>query len=277
VYAPPTAHGEAGGSDGGGGGATPGGDGGGDGGDGGENGQNCGHGGDDPGGHGQVPPHIEAPIHDQHPENDQQVQYCPGAHVCPPQLEHVFGTPQHSPLAILLKLRRTTSQTLQGAPPGCDSPRMPPLASCTPSRIVLQSCSPKSPIDRTTRPAVAKKTPIERRLPTIVLQGLTAAKKVCASWVMPTIVSGKKEPTIRPRMARAPAFERAVARVVGWGVGRALHTELCALHTGLTVQYCCGQTEIDFRPENEPVNFDKKLASQPGITVRKREVKVGWI
>ncbi len=28
--------------------------------------------------------------------------------------------------------------------------------------------------------------------------------------------------------------------------------------------------EIDFRPENEPeINFDKKLASQPGITVRK--------
>ena len=243
VYAPPTAHGEAGGSDGGGGGATPGGDGGGDGGDGGENGQNCGHGGDDPGGHGQVPPHIEAPIHDQHPENDQQVQYCPGAHVCPPQLEHVFGTPQHSPLAILLKLRRTTSQTLQGAPPGCDSPRMPPLASCTPSRIVLQSCSPKSPIDRTTRPAVAKKTPIESRLPTSLLQGPSAAKKVCASSVMPNIVSGKKEPTIRPRMARAPAFERAVARVVGWGsgTGRALHRELWAT--------CPRVNEIDFRPE----------------------------
>jgi len=29
-------------------------------------------------------------------------------------------------------------------------------------------------------------------------------------------------------MARAPAFERAVARVVGWGVGRALHTALWA-------------------------------------------------
>ena len=94
VNAPSTAHGEAGGSDGGGGGATPGGDGGGDGGDGGENGQNCGHGGDDPGGHGQVPSHDES-LHDQHPENDQQEQYCPGAHVCPPQSEHVFGTPQH--------------------------------------------------------------------------------------------------------------------------------------------------------------------------------------
>jgi hypothetical protein len=123
-----------------------------------------------------------------------------------------------------LKLRRTTSQTLQGAHPGCDSPRMPPLASCTPSRIVLESCAPKSPIDRTMRPAVAKRTPVESRKATIVLQGPSAAKKVCASWVMPTIVSGKKEPTIRPR---APAFERAVVRVVGWGsgTGRDLHRD----------------------------------------------------
>jgi hypothetical protein len=69
------------------------------------------------------------------------------------------------------------------------------------------------------RPAVAKRTPVESRKATIVLQGPSAAKKVCASWVMPTIVSGKKEPTIRPRIARAPAFERAVAREVGWGSG----------------------------------------------------------
>ena len=103
----------------------------------------------------------------------------------------------HSMLAILLKLRSTTSQNLQGAPPGCDSPRMPPLASCTPSRIVLHSCARNSPIDRTTRPAVAKKTPIERRQPTFVQ---SAVKQVCAS-VMPTIMSGKKEPSIRPRRA----------------------------------------------------------------------------
>jgi hypothetical protein len=188
------------------------------------------------------------------------VQYCPGAHVCPPQLEHVFGTPQHSPLAILLKLRRTTSQTLQGAPPGCDSPRMPPLASCTPSRIVLENCAPKSPIDRTMRPAVAKKTPIESRLPTIVLQGPSASKKVCASWVMPTIVSGKKGPTIRPMMARAPAFERAVARVVGWGsgTGRAFAQSFGPLATRAH--------EIDFRPENEQDELTGKLRRKAGLT-----------
>ena len=212
VYPPSTAHGEAGGSDGVGGGATPGGNGGGESGGGGENGQNCGHGGDDPGGHGQVPPHIGAPIHDQHPENDQQVQYCPGAHVCPPQSEHVFGTPQHSTLAILLKLRRMTSQTLQGAPPGCDRPRMLPLASCTPSLIVHRSSARSSPIDLKARPAVVKKTPFESRKPTIV--------KVKYVWVMPTIVSGKKEPTIRPRMASAPAIVCMSAPWRGWlGVG----------------------------------------------------------
>jgi hypothetical protein len=188
------------------------------------------------------------------------VQYCPGAHVCPPQLEHVFGTPQHSPLAILLKLRRTTSQTLQGAPPGCDSPRMPPLASCTPSRIVLENCAPKSPIDRTMRPAVAKKTPIESRLPTIVLQGPSASKKVCASWVMPTIVSGKKGPTKRPMMARAPAFERAVARVVGWGssTGRDLHRALGLLPRG--------HTKLIFGPKTNRTYWTGKLRRKAGLT-----------
>ena len=71
---------------------------------------------------------------------------------------------------------------------------MLPLAPCIPTRIVLHSCARNSPIDRTTRPAVAKKTPIERRQPTFVQ---SAVKEVCAS-VLPTIMSGKKEPSIRP-------------------------------------------------------------------------------
>ena len=59
-----------------------------------------------------------------------------------------------------LATRIAHSLNLQGAPPGCDSPRILP---CIPSGIVLQSCAPKSPIDRTTRPAVAKNAPIQSR------------------------------------------------------------------------------------------------------------------
>lgn len=47
-----------------------------------------------------------------------------------------FGDSWHSTLAMLLKLRRNISQALlQGAPPGCDSPRKIPLAPCIPPRI----------------------------------------------------------------------------------------------------------------------------------------------
>jgi hypothetical protein len=72
-------------------------------------------------------------------------------------------------LANPLKLRRITSpRMLQGALPGCDSPRMLPLAPCIPSRIVLHSSARYKPIDRTARPAVVNKTPIESRKPTSV-------------------------------------------------------------------------------------------------------------
>ena len=57
----------------------------------------------------------------------------------------------HSTLAIPLKLKRMTSQTLQGAPPGCDSSRMLPLLSCIPSRIVLHSSTRNSPMPGTRR------------------------------------------------------------------------------------------------------------------------------
>ena len=60
----------------------------------------------------------------------------------------------HSTLAIPLKLKRMTSQTLQGAPPGCDSPRMLPLASCIPSRIVLHSSTRNSPMPGTKEPTI---------------------------------------------------------------------------------------------------------------------------
>ena len=83
----------------------------------------------------------------------------------------------------MLKLRRTTSQTLQGAPPGCDSPRMPPLASCTPSRIVLHSSARNKPIDRTARPAVVNKTPIESRKPTSVQPWAVRKASVSSSMV----------------------------------------------------------------------------------------------
>ena len=74
-----------------------------------------------------------------------------------------------STLAIPLKLRRIISpRMLQGAPPGCDSPRMLPLAPCIPSRIVQRSSARNKPIDRTARPAVVNKTPIESRKPTSV-------------------------------------------------------------------------------------------------------------
>ena len=59
------------------------------------------------------------------------------------------------------------------------------------------------------------------------------------------------------------------------GEGGRLGGRACLAHSalGLLPRVTRGLTllctEIDFRPENEPVNFDKKLASQPGITVRK--------
>ena len=68
----------------------------------------------------------------------------------------------HSRIAILLKLRRITSQTLHRAHPGCDLPRRLPRASCVPSRIVLERSALHSPTNRATRPAIAKKT-IESR------------------------------------------------------------------------------------------------------------------
>ena len=55
-----------------------------------------------------------------------------------------FGDNWHSTLAMLLKLRINISQTLQGEPPGRDSPRKIPLASCIPPRIVLHGDAPKS-------------------------------------------------------------------------------------------------------------------------------------
>jgi hypothetical protein len=94
----------------------------------------------------------------------------------------------------MLKLRSTTSQTLQGAPPGCDSPRMPPLASCTPSRIVLHSSARNKPIDRTARPAVDNKTPIESRKPTSVQPWAVKKASLLASIVevwMVRIVSAR--------------------------------------------------------------------------------------
>ena len=52
----------------------------------------------------------------------------------------------HSPLAIMLKLRRSINQTLQGAPPSCESPRILPLAPCVPPEDV-----PPTRIHRTAR------------------------------------------------------------------------------------------------------------------------------
>ncbi len=90
-----------------------------------------------------------------------------------------------STLAIPLKLRRIISpRMLQGAPPGCDSPRMLPSAPCIPSRTVLRSRARNNQVDRAARPAVVKKTPIESRKPTIVQ---LSVKQICAS-VMPTMM-----------------------------------------------------------------------------------------
>ena len=66
-------------------------------------------------------------------------------------------------LAILSKLKRIASQTLHRAHPGCDLPRRLPRAPCVPSRIVQERSALNSPINRMTRPAIAKKTIESRR------------------------------------------------------------------------------------------------------------------
>ena len=50
----------------------------------------------------------------------------------------------HSTLAIMLKLRRSINQTLQGAPPSCESPRILPLALCVPPEDVPPTRIPRT-------------------------------------------------------------------------------------------------------------------------------------
>ena len=50
----------------------------------------------------------------------------------------------HSTLAIMLKLRRSINQTLQGAPPSCESPWILPLALCVPPEDVPPTRIPRT-------------------------------------------------------------------------------------------------------------------------------------
>ena len=89
----------------------------------------------------------------------------------------------HSTLAIPLKLRRKKSQTLQGAPPGCDSPRMLPLAS-------------RNPIDRTARPAVVKKTPVESAIKSARRPPSEPTLRYRSEFAVPVITNQKVRRTV---------------------------------------------------------------------------------